>query len=121
MLRNLRRLLTGVFVFSAVSLFAAQVAAAQPGFAEVPGSPFATGTSPQSIAFSPNGALAATANAGGNDVSVFTVSSSRPPRSCRSPGRCRPRRPYSGRQGNATGACNTPVEPRIARSGLGRT
>jgi DNA-binding beta-propeller fold protein YncE len=76
MSRNLRKLLSGALVFSVVSLFAAQAAAAQPGFAQVSGSPYAAGTSPQSIAFSPNGALVATANAGANDVSVFTVSSS---------------------------------------------
>ena len=72
----MRKLLTAVLVFTAVSLFAAQVAAAQPVFAEVPGSPFATGTNPQAIAFSPNGALAATADAGTNNVAVFTVSTS---------------------------------------------
>ncbi len=56
------------------SLVAAQAASAQPGFMPVPGSPFATASNPQSIAFSASG-LAATANTGSNNVSVFSVSS----------------------------------------------
>ena len=46
---------------------------AQPAFTPVAGSPFATGPSPYSAAFSPSGGLLATANYGGNTVSVFSV------------------------------------------------
>ena len=41
----------------------------------VSGSPSATGPSPVSVAFSPSGGLLATANAGDNTVSVFSVAS----------------------------------------------
>jgi DNA-binding beta-propeller fold protein YncE len=73
----MRKLFVGVFV-PVVWLVGAQVAAAQltPGFVEVSGSPFATGSRPQSVVFSPSGAFVATANLGANDVSVFSVSSS---------------------------------------------
>jgi 6-phosphogluconolactonase (cycloisomerase 2 family) len=40
---------------------------------EVPGSPFRTGSDPQSAAFSPNGALLATANYSAGSISVFSV------------------------------------------------
>jgi Lactonase, 7-bladed beta-propeller/WD domain, G-beta repeat len=43
---------------------------------QVPGSPFATGGAPYSVAFSPGGGLLATANYTDNTVSVFSVSSS---------------------------------------------
>jgi WD40 repeat protein len=52
--------------------------ARSPAFSQVPGSPFATGTHPASVAFSPAGGLLATANNHGFDpgtVSVFSVSS----------------------------------------------
>ena len=39
----------------------------------VPGSPFATGSQPGSVAFSPGGGLLATANSNDNTVSVFSV------------------------------------------------
>ena len=41
----------------------------------MPGSPFATGTAPGSVAFSPSGALVAVANVNSNTVSVFSVGS----------------------------------------------
>ena len=71
----MRKIVAGLLV-AAASLLAAQAAAAQaPGFTQVTGSPFATGTDPASLAFSPNGALVATADTGGNNVAVFGVSS----------------------------------------------
>ena len=42
-------------------------------FTPVAGSPFATGGEPSSIAFSPNGNIAAVTNMGSNTVSVYTV------------------------------------------------
>jgi 6-phosphogluconolactonase (cycloisomerase 2 family) len=43
--------------------------------AQVPGSPFATGSGPASVAFSPSGGLLATANPGDSTMSVFSVTS----------------------------------------------
>ena len=57
-------------------LSGASGAAAAPAFTQVSGSPFATGSGPLSVAFSPGGALLATANRDGNTVSVFSVNSS---------------------------------------------
>lgn len=54
-----------------VSMFA--VPAGRTAVTEVSGSPFATGASPASLAFSPDGKLLAVANAVDNTVSVFTV------------------------------------------------
>src|ERR1700722_13005656 len=48
-------------------------ALAAPVFAPIAGSPFATGTTPVSVAFSPGGGLLATANGGANTVSMFAV------------------------------------------------
>ncbi|HVR05418.1 MAG TPA: beta-propeller fold lactonase family protein, partial [Solirubrobacteraceae bacterium] len=59
-----------------LALTSAQAAAAQPVFSEAAGSPFSTAAGPQSIAFSPSGALIATADAGANQVSVFAAGSS---------------------------------------------
>ena len=56
-------------------LLAASGAIAQPAFTQVPGSPFATGSVPVSVAFSPGGGLLATANTDDNTVSVFAVGS----------------------------------------------
>ena len=50
-------------------------ALAAPAFAPVAGSPFATGTTPVSVAFSPGGGLLATANLNASTVSVFAVGS----------------------------------------------
>jgi hypothetical protein len=44
-------------------------------FAPVLGSPFSTGQQPSSVTFSPDGKLLATADAGANKVSVFSVAS----------------------------------------------
>ena len=49
--------------------------AAPPAFTPVTGSPFATGSFPESVAFSPGGGLLATANHAANTVSVFAVGS----------------------------------------------
>ena len=49
--------------------------AAPPVFTPVTGSPFATGSFPDSVAFSPGGGLLATANHAANTVSVFAVGS----------------------------------------------
>ena len=49
--------------------------AAPPAFTPVTGSPFATGSFPDSVAFSPGGGLLATANHADNTVSVFAVGS----------------------------------------------
>jgi outer membrane protein OmpA-like peptidoglycan-associated protein len=48
-------------------------ALAAPVFAPIAGSPFATGTTPVSVAFSPGGGLLATANLNGSTVSGFAV------------------------------------------------
>jgi 6-phosphogluconolactonase len=62
-------------VVGMVALAGAGTAVAQqPAFAPVPGSPFATGLSPVSLAFNPDGRSLATANKDGNSVSVFAVS-----------------------------------------------
>jgi 6-phosphogluconolactonase (cycloisomerase 2 family) len=53
----------------------APAALAAPVFTEVTGSPFTTGTSPVSVAFSPTGGLLATASMIDNSVSVFSVAS----------------------------------------------
>jgi 6-phosphogluconolactonase (cycloisomerase 2 family) len=67
----------GAAVCVAVGLFVPSSALAAPALTQVTGSPFATGTFPFSVAFSPSGGLLATANAGGgNSVSVFSVNSS---------------------------------------------
>ena len=50
-------------------------ALAQPAFTPVAGSPFATGSGPLSVAFSPGGGLLATANESDDTVSVFAVGS----------------------------------------------
>ena len=68
----MRRLFAGVLV-AAPWLLGVQAAVALPGFTPVPGSPFATGSSPHSIAF--DGRFVATADTGSNDVSMFSVSS----------------------------------------------
>ena len=44
-----------------------------PAVDETPGSPFATGANPYSVALSPNGALLATANLGDSTVTTFVV------------------------------------------------
>jgi hypothetical protein len=49
--------------------------AGSPAVGQVPGSPFATGNEPVSVAFSPGGGLLATANEGASTVSVFSVGS----------------------------------------------
>ena len=49
--------------------------AAPPAFTPVTGSPFATGSDPLSVAFSPGGGLLATANDSDNTTSVFAVGS----------------------------------------------
>ena len=54
-------------------LLAASGAVAQPAFTQVPDSPFATGSAPETVAFSPGGGLVATANDGDNTVSMFSV------------------------------------------------
>jgi len=51
------------------------LAAAPPVFSAVAGSPFATGDSPDAVAFSPSGGLLASANGGDNTLSMFSVSS----------------------------------------------
>jgi len=43
------------------------------GFSQIPGSPFATGSNPSSVAFSPSGGLLATANQASSNVSVFSI------------------------------------------------
>src|SRR5436305_1440807 len=43
------------------------------GFAQVPGSPFATGVDAGALAFSPGGGLIAATNVGASSVSVFAV------------------------------------------------
>jgi 6-phosphogluconolactonase len=58
-----------------VALPAAPVLASSPVFTQVSGSPFATGSGPESVTFSPSGGLVATANGVGNTVSVFSVGS----------------------------------------------
>jgi 6-phosphogluconolactonase (cycloisomerase 2 family) len=63
----------------ACGLFGASAATAAPApaFTEVAGSPFVTGNSPESVAFSPDGGLIVSANSGeGDNLSVFSVSSS---------------------------------------------
>jgi DNA-binding beta-propeller fold protein YncE len=50
-------------------------ALAAPAFGPVAGSPFGTGRGPESVAFSPNGDLLATANRRDDSVSVFAVGS----------------------------------------------
>jgi 6-phosphogluconolactonase len=60
----------------AVVLVAAPAALAAPVFSQVSGSPFATGASPGSVAFSPGGGLFAVANENSDTVSVFSVTSS---------------------------------------------
>jgi hypothetical protein len=50
--------------------------AQSPAFTPITGSPFAAGIDPHSVAFSPGGGLLATANIGGNNVSVFSVDAS---------------------------------------------
>ena len=47
-------------------------ALAQPAFTQVAGSPFASGHTPKSVAFSPSGGLLATANYTDTTVSVFS-------------------------------------------------
>jgi 6-phosphogluconolactonase (cycloisomerase 2 family) len=49
------------------------VAQAAWAFGQVPGSPFAAGATPLSVAFSPGGGLLAVANGGDDSVSVFAV------------------------------------------------
>ena len=61
---------TSVSMASTVLVFSV---AADGALTQVPGSPFATGGGPDSMAFSPSGGLLATANADGT-VSVFSVS-----------------------------------------------
>ncbi len=70
-----RRALLGGAVVWAFLLASGASAAAQPAFTPVAGSPFATGSFPRSVAFSPSGGLLATANQGDTTVSVFAVSS----------------------------------------------
>jgi 6-phosphogluconolactonase (cycloisomerase 2 family) len=52
----------------------AALAGAPPAFTQVSGSPYATGGSPDSVAFSPAGGLVASANGGDSTLSMFTVS-----------------------------------------------
>ena len=59
----------------AFCLWGAAGALAAPAFIQVPGSPFATGTGPVSVAFSPSGTLLAIANVNSNTLSVFSVGS----------------------------------------------
>ena len=61
-------LLVGLVIGTAPALGASM-------FAPVLGSPFSTGQQPSSVAFSPDGKLLATADAGANKVSVFSVAS----------------------------------------------
>jgi DNA-binding beta-propeller fold protein YncE len=51
-------------------------AVARPAFTPAPGSPFATGASPRSVAFDPSGRLLAATNGDDDSVSVFTVAAS---------------------------------------------
>jgi hypothetical protein len=69
----LRRLAVAGGVAFLCLLGAASAASAAPLYSQVTGSPFATGTNPYSIAFSPTGDLLATANSADDTVSVFTV------------------------------------------------
>ena len=73
--RCLRRLLVLGALVWACCLWGAAGALAAPAFIQVPGSPFATGTGPGSVAFSPSGALLAIANLDASTVSVFSVGS----------------------------------------------
>ena len=73
--RCLRRLLVLGALVWACCLWGAAGALAAPAFIQVPGSPFATGTGPGSVAFSPSGALLAIANVNSNTLSVFSVGS----------------------------------------------
>lgn len=70
------RLVLGAAVVVGASLFAVAPAVAHPAFRQVAGSPFAAGSQPDALAFSPNGKLLATADSGGNAVELFSVSSS---------------------------------------------
>lgn len=69
-----RRTIVATAVCVLAGLLVAPAALAETGsFAQVPGSPFATGKSPQQVVFSPSGRLLATANSGDNTLSVFSV------------------------------------------------
>ena len=67
--------LVAVVVGAACLSTATAARAAAPAFAPVSGSPFLTGSSPISVAFSASGNLLATANEGDSTVSVFSVGS----------------------------------------------
>jgi 6-phosphogluconolactonase len=74
-----RRVAMIAVLAGACGLFGASAATAAPApaFTEVAGSPFVTGNSPESVAFSPDGGLIVSANSGeGDNLSVFSVSSS---------------------------------------------
>jgi WD40 repeat protein len=62
-------------VLAVVGVLAGSAVAAPPVFAPVTGSPFSTGSEPDSVAFSPGGGLLATANFADSTVSVFSVGS----------------------------------------------
>ncbi len=71
--RRVRRLAVAGGVAWLCCLFAAAPALATPVFSQVAGSPFNTGSGPESVAFSPSGGLLATGNRGAGTVSVFSV------------------------------------------------
>ena len=66
--------LAGALVLAAAVCGVAAPAAL--GIEQVAGSPFAAGTSPASVAFSPGGGYLATANLDSENVSVFSVNQS---------------------------------------------
>jgi 6-phosphogluconolactonase (cycloisomerase 2 family) len=70
---RLRRLAVIVGLVLGAFLLGAASASAQPAFTQVSGSPFATGSQPSSLAFSPSGGLLAITNRGDSTVSVFSV------------------------------------------------
>jgi 6-phosphogluconolactonase len=67
------RLVVGLVVGLVVLADAGGALAQPPAFTPVAGSPFGTGSSPFSVAFSPGGGLLATANLNDSTVSVFQV------------------------------------------------
>jgi len=73
--RNVGVWVLGAVVCVAAGLFVPSSALAAPAFTQVTGSPFATGRSPASVAFSPSGGLLA-ANQPDESVSVFSVNPS---------------------------------------------